>query len=274
VPLAEAAFADALKEAGLTVGEVDHLVVTGLHSRAVRVAATRAGVEPGVLVDDRAATIGVTGTAHPGIVLADALERAEPGAVIALLVLADGADCMVFRTSDEPRRAAPTVADQLDGRAVSYEQARLWRNSVRREPPRRPDPDRPAGPPAMRNAAWKFGFIGSTCTECGTRHLPPQRVCLECHAVDRMQPERLAGVRGTLATVTVDHLAFSAAPPVVVGVVDLDGGGRLQCELTDADPSEVGIGDRVELSFRRLYATADGVHNYFWKARPVRGEEG
>jgi hypothetical protein len=31
----------------------------------------------------------------------------------------------------------------------------------------------------------------------------------------------------------------------------------------------VKIGDRVELTFRRLY-TAGGIHNYFWKARPVR----
>jgi hypothetical protein len=27
---------------------------------------------------------------------------------------------------------------------------------------------------------------------------------------------------------------------------------------------------RVEMTFRRLY-TADGIANYFWKARPVRG---
>ena len=31
----------------------------------------------------------------------------------------------------------------------------------------------------------------------------------------------------------------------------------------------VAIGDEVEMTFRRLF-TADGVHNYFWKARPVR----
>jgi hypothetical protein len=27
----------------------------------------------------------------------------------------------------------------------------------------------------------------------------------------------------------------------------------------------------VEMTFRRLYTTADGVHNYFWKARPIEG---
>jgi hydroxymethylglutaryl-CoA synthase len=30
---------------------------------------------------------------------------------------------------------------------------------------------------------------------------------------------------------------------------------------------------RVEMTFRRLF-TADGIANYFWKARPVRGEDG
>jgi uncharacterized OB-fold protein len=53
-------------------------------------------------------------------------------------------------------------------------------------------------------------------------------------------------------------------------VIDFEGGGRFQCELTDVDPKSVKIGDRVEMTFRRLL-TANGVHNYFWKARPLRG---
>jgi len=57
---------------------------------------------------------------------------------------------------------------------------------------------------------------------------------------------------------------------VVAAVIDFEGGGRFQCELTDVDPTTVAIGDRVEMTFRRLY-TADGVHNYFWKARPRGG---
>ena len=56
---------------------------------------------------------------------------------------------------------------------------------------------------------------------------------------------------------------------MVAAVVDFDGGGRIQCELTDVDPASVAIGDRVAMTFRRLYTTADGVHNYFWKARPI-----
>jgi uncharacterized OB-fold protein len=38
--------------------------------------------------------------------------------------------------------------------------------------------------------------------------------------------------------------------------------------MTDVDPDAVSVGTRVEMTFRRLY-TAEGVHNYFWKARPL-----
>ena len=48
-----------------------------------------------------------------------------------------------------------------------------------------------------------------------------------------------------------------------------DGGGRLPVELCDLDADEVRIGAKVEMTFRRL-STADGIPNYFWKARLVR----
>jgi hydroxymethylglutaryl-CoA synthase len=83
----------------------------------------------------------------------------------------------------------------------------------------------------------------------------------------------LAEQRGTVTTFTVDKLAYSQSPPVVFAVVDFDDGERLPIELTDVDAAEVEIGMRVEMTFRRLF-TADGIANYFWKARPVRvGED-
>ena len=79
----------------------------------------------------------------------------------------------------------------------------------------------------------------------------------------------MAEAIGVIATYTVDRLAYSPSPPVIFAVVDFEGGGRLPVELTDTDEREVPIGGRVEMTFRRLF-TADGIHNYFWKARPVR----
>ena len=39
-------------------------------------------------------------------------------------------------------------------------------------------------------------------------------------------------------------------------------------------PTTVDIGDRVKtMTFRKLF-TADGIHDYFWKAEPVQAGEG
>jgi len=77
---------------------------------------------------------------------------------------------------------------------------------------------------------------------------------------------------GTIATFTVDRLAFSPSPPVVSAVVDFDGGGRYALQVADADLEQLQVGTRVGLTFRRLF-TAGGVHNYFWKARVLTSGE-
>ena len=84
-----------------------------------------------------------------------------------------------------------------------------------------------------------------------------------------MKDERFADQACSITTFTLDHLAYSLQPPVISTVVDFDCGGRMACELTDAEPKEVRIGDNLEMTFRRFY-TGQGVHNYFWKARPTR----
>lgn len=272
VPLGLAAAADALKQAGVAASDVDHVMVVGLHARAVRQVAKSLGTPAEALAPDLTAQVGNAGTAQLGLALAATLDRAEPGRTILALALGDGADALVLRTTGTIARYRPaaTVASLVDAGhgMVPYATFLTWRGQLHREPPRRPEPERFAAPAAHRSEAWKYGFVGSRC-ECGTRHLPPQRTCLACGAVDRMVPERLADTPATIATFTVDRLAFSLSPPVVVAVLDFDGGGRFQCEMTDVDPDAVAIGDPVGLTFRRL-STAGGLHNYFWKARPIR----
>jgi uncharacterized OB-fold protein len=277
VPLAEAAITEAFKEAGITGADVDHLIVAGLHARAAKRIAGSVGARPDALVDDLTAQIGNPGVAQPGVLLASVLDVVEPGKVIVMITLDAGAEVVVFRATDEVvayrQRRASTVAEQIAAGVdtLTYADFLTWRGQLRREPPRRPDPDRPAAPPSLRATRWKFGFVGSRDEASGGIHLPPQRVAMEGGAIDHMEPIRMADVPATIATYTIDRLAFSLAPPVVAAVIDFDGGGRFSIELTDVDPSAVKIGDRVEMTFRRLYTTADGVANYFWKARPLRG---
>jgi len=263
--LAPTAWAAALTQAGLQASDVDHLVVAGTHDRANTSVARSLGARTEAFVDSLAATVGNTGAAHPALLLASALESATPNQVIALVVLADGVEVMLFRTTDalasyEPRR---TVAAQVNSvGAITYGRFLAWRGMLTVEPPRRPEPSRPSATATGRSREWKFGFVGSVNDE-GEVHMPPSRLDSERRA--------MADAHGTIVTYTLDKLSYSLNPPVVFAVVDFDHGGRLPIELTDVDAAEVAIGGRVEMTFRKLF-TADGVHNYFWKARPIRGE--
>jgi 3-hydroxy-3-methylglutaryl CoA synthase/uncharacterized OB-fold protein len=274
VPLADDAVAAALKSAGLTPGDLDHLIVAGLPARAVAAVRRSVGARPEAQADDLTAVVGNTGAAHAALMLCDVLDRAEPGQTVAVVQLADGCDVWLLRTTDAlaDRRPAVPLRDAVAATRddLTYAQLLTWRGFLHREPPRRPEPERPAAPPSLRSTAWKYGFFGSR-DESGFVHLPPARVSMGSGAVDQMSLVRMADVPATIATYTVDRLAYSLNPPVVSAVIDFDGGGRFQCELTDVDPGAVRIGDRVEMTFRRLY-TQDGVHNYFWKARPLRKE--
>ena len=272
VPLGADAWQSGLKAAGVTAEEVDRVVVTGMHGRAAKALGRKLGVRDGALADDLSTTVGQTGAAHAGLVLASLLEQSAPGEVVAVVSLADGADVLVFRTTGALADWSPTdpVADQVAaGADLPYGKFLTWRGMVTPEPPRRPEPQRVSSSAAWRNEDWKFGFVGSQDRTSGAVHLPPSRVSMQGGAVDDMVPVDRADAEATIATYTIDRLAYSPSPPIVFAVLDFDGGGRFPVELTDVDPDTVDIGDRVRMTFRKLY-TSDGIHDYFWKATPVR----
>jgi 3-hydroxy-3-methylglutaryl CoA synthase/uncharacterized OB-fold protein len=269
--LGEAAQA-ALTKAKVTVGDLAAIVLDCPNARAAEGLVRRLKIAPERIADPLALTVGSTGAAHAGLMLANVLAGAKPGDRILVVAAADGADAVLLRATPalatwaRPRSVGRLIESKG---LVGYGTYLKWREILPTEPPRRPDPERPAGPPMLRASAWKYGFVGSRCTACGTPQLPPQHVCVKCGAHDRMEPYPFADRPARIATLTLDRLAISLNPPTVNVVLDFEGGGRFICEMTDCEPERVAIGDEVEMTFRRLY-TADGVHNYFWKARPKR----
>jgi hydroxymethylglutaryl-CoA synthase len=274
LPLVDQAWNAALKATDMTAEQVDRLVVTGMHTRAVRSAVKRLGTAKEALVNDLSATVGNTGTAHAALLLTSALQTAEPGQTIAVVTLADGVDVLLFRTTDLIKSFTParSVAAQIDSgsKGLPYGKFLTWRGALEVEPPRRPEPNRPSASAAGRNHDWKFGFVAARDRTSKAMHFPPARVSWKGGAIDDMEAAPMADVPATIVTFTVDHVSYSPSPPIVAAIVDFDGGGRFPCELTDCDASDVKLGDRVEMTFRRLF-TVQGMHNYFWKARPIRG---
>jgi 3-hydroxy-3-methylglutaryl CoA synthase len=260
-----------LTEAGADLGGIRRFAVAGINARAVRTVAGTVAKATGATLEggDLAAAAGNAGAAQAGLALAGLLDAAGPGETLLLVSLADGADALVLRATDaiaagrgEPLRA------QLDGGVtIGYPQYLLWRGRVAGERSRRPDPERPSAPFAWRNRHYKLSMAGGRCRKCGALQFPLPRVCYQCHADGEFDAVSASGQAARIVTFTVDRLAFSPSPPLISAIIAFEGGGRLQCELTDVR-RPLQVGDEVVPAFRRG-ASVGGIHNYLWKARPV-----
>lgn len=216
--------------------------------------------------------IGNSGTAASLIMLVAALEEAKPGDKILFASYGDGGDAFIFDVTENIKkiRNNQTMKDRLERKAfVSYEKYLSWRNLVPTEQPRRPETPAPSITCLWRERKKVLALYGVKCRQCGTAQYPPQRVCTVCQAKDDFEDYRFSDKKGQVFTYAIDYLTATKNPPSITAIVDFDGGGRMVCEITDCDPDKIEIGMPVEMTFKKLYQIG-GIHNYFWKARPVK----
>jgi hydroxymethylglutaryl-CoA synthase len=264
-----AAVKEALARSGITAEQVTRFVAYAPDPRTLATTAKRLGVAD-VARDSLFTTVGNLGAAHSLVALAAALDGATSGDHIVVAGQGDGADAIVLRVEAglDDARHGPTVADLVAAKQIipSYETYLRFRKLL---PSDASDP-RSSTVQYWRDRRQALPFEGVRCTDCGTIQFPANRACVECSALDKMEPVKLAK-RGRIFTFTLDHLVGGEylETPVPRVVVDMDGGGRVFFDMTDVNPSDVHIGMEIQLTFRRLHDGA-GFHNYYWKARPPR----
>lgn len=266
IPLMVSVGETAMQSSGISRDDLAAVIVSSPSSKVNAAVFSKFGGKTALGVDQ----FGYFGAADLGIRIATALSSAGPRQHLLVVSGADGADAFVLTTSADFSSDAGYVGSGETGIALSVIDYLAWRGLVHREPPRRPDPEIPAAPAVSRNDDWKFAFSASRCTKCSAVHLPPQRVCMTCGVVDSMEPVAMRDAKGKVRTFTIDRIAFSPNPPVVVAVIDFEGGGRYRCQLTDVDPQEVEVGMEVEMTYRLISTARNGIRNYFWKARPLK----
>lgn len=269
-PLVSAAVNQVLGQAGLTPGDCARLVLYSPSPRHHAALADSLGFLPEQVQDPLFAAVGSPGAAHAPLLLAAALAEAAPGDRILFAAFGEGADAILFTVTAEIGKRAPGrgVAGYLEQRRpISYQSYARWRRLVPFEPPRRPARARPSQPAAWRNRRQNLAMYGVRCSVCGTPQYPPQRICVRCRTKDQLEPYRFADRHGRIVTFTQDYLTAAVDPPTLMALVDFKGGGRALLEVTDCEPAAIAIGMEVEMSFRHL-AEVDGLHVYYWKARP------
>lgn len=215
-----------------------------------------------------------TGTAYVLMLLVAALETARPGQRFYVQSYGDGSDIYLMTTTERVAkgRGHRGVAQHLESKAIlpKYEEYLKWRNLLASEGVRRPPIRAPSVSALWRQRDQIIRLHGVRCLACGHVQYPPQVICSFCHTRGNFERVRLSDRKGELFTYSMDYLSPFVEVPLVVSVVNFEGGGRIICTMTDRVVEEVRVGMPVEMSFRKLY-TAGGIHNYFWKSTPVRG---
>ena len=98
---------------------------------------------------------------------------------------------------------------------------------------------------------------------------PAQRICIKCQTKDSFEDYCFANKKANLFTFSHDNLAPAIDPPVTVSVVNFEGGGRIQCDMTDRDIEDVAVDMPVEMTFRKIRYSG-GIYDYWWKCMPIR----
>ncbi|MCL4558225.1 MAG: Zn-ribbon domain-containing OB-fold protein [Deltaproteobacteria bacterium] len=92
-------------------------------------------------------------------------------------------------------------------------------------------------------------FVSLRCTRCGKVMFPPRPVCPECHS-GKLEWVDLPRT-GTLYAFTQQEKAFRFSAPDVIGLVELEGVGRITTKIK-GNFEQLVIDMRVELEFLEL----------------------
>jgi len=235
--------------------------------------AKKLGFSPEQVQDPLISTVGNTGAASTLMMLVAALEDSKPGDKILLANYGDGADAYILKVTDQIEKVRDrkgikkNLASKMMlpnyGKYLHFRDMMKWQ--VGREPSKYASLTS-----SWRDRNWVLSGKGNRCKHCSGITFPPQRVCSWCQTKDEYEEVKLTDKKGILFTFSLDNLAVSIDPPTAIAIVDIEGGGRLSTILTDRDPDSLVPEMPVEFTFRRIHE-GQGINNYFWKCRPVRG---
>jgi 3-hydroxy-3-methylglutaryl CoA synthase len=263
--------AELLSDAGVSADAVTHFVMPTGAASAKRLA-TACGVPAARRGERVLMQCGDAGVALPLLMLADALEAAQPGELILAIGLGQGVDALLLRAEAGVRDAPKDLTRALAaGREeASYVRYLSHRNLLDVDFGMRAERDqRTAHSVAFRKRAALSAFKGGRCERCGTVQFPLSRVCVNpaCRVTDTQVPYRLAESLGRVKSFTEDWQAYAARPPYVYGNVEFAAGGNLLMEFTDVEPGTLKVNDTVRFVYRiKDEDRARGFRRYFWKA--------
>jgi uncharacterized OB-fold protein len=122
-----------------------------------------------------------------------------------------------------------------------------------------------------REIPQRYRYEASKCKGCGSVWFPPRLICSGCGKKEFEQVT--LSDRGKVQTFTVIRVApteFSDEAPYAVGIVELEGGVPIQCQIVDCALEDIKIGMPVKIEFRKVKQEGEaGIICYGYKAVPA-----
>ncbi|MGQ9571835.1 MAG: hydroxymethylglutaryl-CoA synthase family protein [Dehalococcoidia bacterium] len=263
-----------MAKSNLTPGDFQKVAYYSIDARRHADLARMMKFEAAQVQDPLYSLVGNTGTAYPLMLLVAALEEAKAGDRILVAGYGDGSDVYSIKVGEgveKVRQGRRGVKKHVEAKQVlkSYDEYLRWRGMISVAGVRRPEAGGPSASVLWRETDRIVRLYGSKCKKCGYVQFPPQRVCVECQAKDEMDPVRLSDKPATVFTYAMDYLSGTTDVPLVITVINFEGGGRMLAMMTDREIDQLSVGMPVEMSFRKI-RSAGGIHNYYWKSTPVR----
>ena len=259
---------EVLKQAGKSPKDIARAVLPSPDRKSYQLLAKKLGLGEQQVQDIGFDDGGLTGTVMPLALLSHALESAKPGDLILVAGYGNGADALLFRATDliTACKPHPSISTQLSS-GIPYSSYTMYRKA--REFFHSADQGLEISNVFYaKEETQTVRLHGSQCGNCGMRQFPVAQVCVGCKKGDALKEVALSRT-GSIYTYSEDMLYPSPFPPTVMAVVELDGGGRIYCEVVDVPPAEVKIGMPVELTIRKL-KEGGGLYHYYWKCAPRR----
>lgn len=272
---------DALKAAiarfGVDPAAIDDVILPVPAKGVPEALAKRAGLRPEAVRDTLQATLGHAGVAQPLVLLAQALSEAAPGRRILLLGIGQGADILLFETTDDiaDYRSAGALDLCIARRKAetNYLKYLAFEGHLTMEAGIRAEFDQKQPLTALyRNRKAVLGLVGGRCSQTGVIQFPKSEIGVggPNAPVGTHEDYPLAEIPARVLTYTADNLGYTPDPPGYYGMVDFEGGGRMVCEFTDVDPDRIEVGAQVRMMFRiKAVDERRSFVKYFWKAVPA-----
>jgi hydroxymethylglutaryl-CoA synthase len=266
----------ALSDIGIAPADIAHFILPSLDAKLPAAAAKMVGVRPEAVVDQADSWCGNLGAAHPLLLLAFALEHAEPGDLILVAGIGQGVDTLIFRMLRPSGRVRPDAAKQ--GLVeTSYTRYLAFNQLIDLDWGKRAERNTPLALTGQyRNRDMLTALMGGECDRCGQRQFPSNRICVNpnCGAIDSQHPISFAERRASVKSIASDFLTYTPDPPAIYGMIAFDDGGQFMAEFTDCSPEEVPVGASLRMTFRiKEVDPRRNYRRYFWKAVPEREEQ-